>query len=161
MRQRAGDKAQPPEQKEPEPERHRIREDDARQLLGGDAPACVEAIADRRAGQHREPDVVGDRVGEERRQDDAGARQRLADVGEGEQVVAGERDVVEDRQNDRGSELRGRRSQHVPGNLVPRHRTQLDPQHLERDQEQRESDDDRERVAKPGEHQGLSAGSCW
>ncbi len=90
-----------------------------------------------------------------------GARQRLADVGECEQVVAGEGGVVEDRQNDRGSELRDRRSQHVPGNLVPRHRTQLDPQHLQRRHEQRESNDERERMPKPGEHQGLSAGSCW
>ena len=63
---RAQGQADPAERQQPEPERHRVREDDARELLAAEPPACVEAIAHRRAREHREADVVGDRVRQKR-----------------------------------------------------------------------------------------------
>ena len=102
--------AQPAERAAAEPERHRVRKDDPRQLLRRDAPARVEAIAHRGAGEHREADVVGDRVGQERGERDRAARQPLADVGEREEVVAGQDGVVERRSAAAASQLARRRA---------------------------------------------------
>ena len=54
------------EREQPEPERHRVRKDDSRELFSAEPPARVEAIAHRRAREHREADVVGDRVRQKR-----------------------------------------------------------------------------------------------
>ena len=113
--QRTDDEAQSAQPEQTQPERHRVREDDPRELLGRDAPSRVEAIPHRGAGQHREADVVGNRVRQERRQRDARARKRLADVGERQQVVAGERRVVEGRQHER----RGRAAKAACGSRRP------------------------------------------
>ena len=57
----------PPSSSRPSQNVIEYEEDDPRQLLGGDAPARVEPVAHRGAGEHREADVVRDRVGEKRR----------------------------------------------------------------------------------------------
>ena len=71
-------------------------------------------------------------------------RKGLADVGERQEIVAGERRVVEDREQQRQAELRWRRPKDISGELVPRDRAQLDAKHLESDEKQHESDRDRD-----------------
>ena len=90
---RAGSTA---EHEQPEPERARIEEHDARDVLAAQPPARVEAVTRRRARQQREADVVRDRVADERRHRDLPLRDRPADVQEGELVVAGEDEVVQE-----------------------------------------------------------------
>ncbi len=153
-RQRAAGEADPSHQEQTEPERDDVREDDARQLLGGDAPPRVEPVAHGGAGKHREADVVRDRVGEERRHRDPERRQALSEVGEGEKVVADHHGVVDSGQQHRQSDVPGRDVRDVRGQSVPRHRAQLGPQHFERGDEQHQTDQGGQRRTRSFEHGG-------
>ena len=146
------DEAQSTQPQQTQPERHRVREDDPRELLGRDTPSRIEAIPHGGAGQHGEADVVGNRVRQERRQRDARARKGLADVGERQQVVAGERRVVEGREHQGEPKLRRRRADHISREFMPTDGAQLDAKHLEGDEEQHETDDDRDRLTQPFRH---------
>ena len=146
--ERAHDERDAAEGEQPQPERDRVAEDDSRQLLRRHAPAGVEAVADGRPGQHRDTDVVGDRVGEEGGHGNPAARKRLADVAECDQVVPGQDEVVQRGQQDRERQPWRRRAENIAGDLVPANRPQLGPQHREGDQEQNEADQCGQRLAE-------------
>ena len=102
------------DEKQTEPEGDHVREDNARELLCGHAPARVEPISNGRTRQHREADVVGDGIGEERRHGDAPWRQMSPEVREGEKVVAGQDAVVDGREKNGQASARLRYSTGPP-----------------------------------------------
>jgi len=138
LRQRAEREAQAAERAEAQPEGDRVREHDPRQLRGAHAPARVEAVAHGGAREHRPADAVGDGVGEDRGRGDAYSRQRVADVGEGDHVVPGERRVVERGEQERRDEPRRRHREHGGAQLVPGDGVELAAQDEERRREQQQ-----------------------
>ena len=64
IRQTADGQAQAAQQQQPQPECCRVRDDDAREIVGPESPARIEPVAHGSAGQHAEADVVGDGVRE-------------------------------------------------------------------------------------------------
>ena len=159
-RRRADRQAQAAKREQPQPERHRVREHDARQVLGRDAPARVEPVPDRRPREHREPDGIRDRVRETRRERDAPPRQPGADVGQREKVIAGEHRVVGEGEGEGEGEAARRRREDVGDELVPADAAQLRAQHGERRQKQHRGNrrrdlDDRRRVSRVKGSRGV------
>jgi hypothetical protein len=70
------------------------------------------------------------------------AGKALADVGEREQIVAGERRVIERGERQRDRELDERRAGDVGGQFGPGDRAKLEAQHFERRDEEQQADDD-------------------
>ena len=132
----------PPSSSSPRPASDRIRENDERQILGGQSPARVEPVADGRAGQRRKAHIVGHRVREKRHPSDVRTRQALADVGHRHEVVSTERDVTERRQKEREQQRFRRGRRHVRQQRAPRHFRQLVPENDERGEKERQPNDD-------------------
>ncbi len=122
----------------------RVEQDDAGDVFSAQAPARVEAIARRRARQQREAHVVGDGIADKRRHRDLPARDGPADVDEGQLIVAGQDQVVEERQQRRQRQRLGRHRPHRRGQLARRHLAQLAAEHEDRYSEKRKSDQRRE-----------------
>ncbi len=89
QRQRLDQEDDAAQRDEAQPEGDEAEHHHPRHLGGGQPPAGVEAGADRRAGEQREAEAVAERVAGERRQRDLAVGQRIADVAEGQRVVAG------------------------------------------------------------------------
>ncbi len=100
-RQAARGKTQSAEQQKAEPEGDHVREDDPRELVRRQPPSRVEPIPHGRTGQHAEADVVRDGIGDKRCHGHATPRQAPPQIGEGQEVVAGQDGVVDGRK-DRG-----------------------------------------------------------
>ena len=124
-----------------QPERARVEDDDARQVLPAQAPARVEAVARRRAREQREADVVRDRVADERRHRDLPLRHRPADVDERELIVAGEDGVVDDRERDGEEQREGRQRADRGGEPVQREMAHLPAEHPQGGREQQQADE--------------------
>ena len=156
--QRAEHEAQAAKREQPEPEGHRVPDHDLRELLSRNAPARIEAIAHGCAGQHREADAVGDRVGEKRGDRDVqareprpaeAARRRTSDRCQSDEVVAGENGVVECGEQECHTDQPRRRAERASRQRLPGDAVQLAAQHLECSDEENERHDRRQHPAKP------------
>ena len=92
---RADEEQEPAERHRAEAEGEGAERDEEPHLAHGEALGRVGPVADHRARQDRGPDVVGDGVGDERRQRDERPADPAAEVQERDPVVPGERRVGE------------------------------------------------------------------
>ena len=116
--QRPGRVNEAAEQEEPEPERQQGEGDDARDLLRPNAPAREHPVADTASAEEGEAHVVAEDVGHERGEGDAPVRESVADITEGQRVVARQGDVAEHGEDERERERPRRDVAHVCENVV-------------------------------------------
>jgi hypothetical protein len=101
---------------DPRPERYAGYQHDARHGGFVEPGAAVDAVARRSARQHREAEIVADRIARERCNRRRPPGQRVADHFQRDRIVEGQRDIANDGQPDRHRELRpaerGKRGAH-------------------------------------------------
>ena len=105
------------QKEEAEPERDPVERDDGRDVGRPEAPRRIEAIANRATAEKRRPDVVTERVPDERRERDLRIPQRQRQIATGERVVPRQQPVA-------------RRRQHHPEGQPPRRNPAQRPRHL-------------------------------
>ncbi len=123
------------------PEGQHVEGDGAGQLGRRQPPAREHAVTNRAAAEEREPHVVAEDVGDERRERDPAITDLAADPVQRERVIAGEREIAEQRERERLGQALARNRAQLQEDLVEMDRRQLAMEELEGERKQRQADD--------------------
>jgi hypothetical protein len=144
-RERLREQDERPGREEAEPERRHVEGHGARHVGHRNAPAGEHAVAHGAPAEEGEPDVVAEDVRDEGRERDARIRERPPDPAQGEGVVAGEREVAQQRERDRDGEVVARDRTQVPDHVSEVVLRELAVQDGDREREEREPEERPER----------------
>jgi hypothetical protein len=146
------DEADAAEHGQPQSDGDAAEQDDLGYIAGTQAPARIEAIADRAAGQGREADIVADGKADEGGERRLPPRQRPAGIAQAEPVEEGEAQIG-------GGREAGRKAKARSGNRAGRGHDLVQRVAAERAVEQHGGDaqrgNDEETQEKPGNGHGL------